>query len=267
MEEDNITSRSYIFTVTAGSNVDAAKLPESFADGSTTVTITGAASETLTGLPAGTYTVVEQGSSQGDIIVGGEKYQFEEVVYSGGSGTGKNEASVSAGGTAEITATNSYRQVVDIVIKKIDGNGNDLAGAEFQLTNTDGKYYVYDQVTGTRWNDVDTTFDADNEGGNIFSLHDLPDGTYTLTETKAPDGYQLLTSNITITVNGGEVHVNGAGAEYENGIITVPNITGTELPETGGPGTTILTIGGLLLMAGAVGGGYGLRRRRGKEGR
>ena len=267
VEEDNITSRSYIFTVTAGSNVDAAKLPESFADGSTTVTITGAASETLTGLPAGTYTVVEQGSSQGDIIVGGEKYQFEEVVYSGGSGTGKNEASVSAGGTAEITATNSYRQVVDIVIKKIDGNGNDLAGAEFQLTNTDGKYYVYDQVTGTRWNDVDTTFDADNEGGNIFSLHDLPDGTYTLTETKAPDGYQLLTSNITITVNGGEVHVNGAGAEYENGIITVPNITGTELPETGGPGTTILTIGGLLLMAGAVGGGYGLRRRRGKEGR
>ena len=52
--------------------------------------------------------------------------------------------------------------------------------------------------------------------------------------------------------------------------IVLKNFTGAPgyvLPETGGPGTTILTIGGLLLMAGAVGGGYGLRRRRGKEGR
>lgn len=39
-------------------------------------------------------------------------------------------------------------------------------------------------------------------------------------------------------------------------------IAGFELPKTGGTGTILFTIGGLLLMAGAVGCGYGLRRRR-----
>lgn len=263
---EDVTYRDYIFNVTAGDDVTDT-LPSNFTDGTATVTITGAASKTLTGLPAGTYTVVEQDVSKTDISVNGVKYQFDGVAYSGGTGTDSNEVTVSAGGTAEIIATNSYRQVVDIVIEKVDGDGKELAGAEFQLTNADGKYYFYDLVTGTGWSDTPTTFAADIEDDNIFTLHDLPDGTYTLTETKAPDGYQLLTSNITITVNEGTVIASGAGAEYESGTITVTNITGTELPETGGPGTTILTIGGLLLMAGAVGGGYGLRRRRGKEGR
>lgn len=263
---DAVASQTYTFTVTAGDDVTG-DLPTEFTGKTATVTVIGATNVTLTGLPAGTYTVVEQGNSQEDIIVDGEKYQFDGVTYIGGTGTDSNEVIVSAGGTAEITATNSYRQVVDIVIEKVDGEGNELAGAEFQLTNADDKYYDYDPATGTSWNDVATTFDADVEGDNLFTLHDLPNGTYTLTETKAPDGYQLLTSNITITVNEGTVIASGAGAKYENGTITVTNITGTELPETGGPGTTILTIGGLLLMAGAVGGGYGLRRRRGKEGR
>lgn len=39
-------------------------------------------------------------------------------------------------------------------------------------------------------------------------------------------------------------------------------IAGYELPKTGGAGTTLFTIGGLLFMACAAGCGYGLRRRR-----
>ena len=98
----------------------------------------------------------------------------------------------------------------------------------------------------------------------------MENGEYTLTETKAPDGYQMLSKSVTITVNNGHVAVSdvpGVLKDSDSNSITVINNTGEELPETGGPGTTILTIGGLLLMAGAVGGGYGLRRRRGKEGR
>lgn len=49
-----------------------------------------------------------------------------------------------------------------------------------------------------------------------------------------------------------------AHANQDLGLI----IAGYELPDTGGTGTTLFTIGGLLLIAGAVGYGYGLRRRR-----
>ena len=130
-------------------------------------------------------------------------------------------------------------------------------------------YYKYDPETGViTWvdeNDKPSVLTSDSSGK--FIIRGLENGPYTLIETKAPNGYQLPGNNVVFTVTNGMIASVSGGAEHDGTALTVSNFTGTELPETGGPGTTILTIGGLLLMAGAVGGGYGLRRRRGKEGR
>ena len=96
-------------------------------------------------------------------------------------------------------------------------------------------------------------------------------GKYTLTETKAADGgYSLPNGDITITLNDATpdgtldentVTAGGTSELYDNVEIeknTIKfNVKNTkssdfELPNTGGMGTLIFTIGGILLMAGAV---------------
>ena len=63
---------------------------------------------------------------------------------------------------------------------------------------------------------------------------------YTLTETKAPEGYNLLTESETITVT-----VDNSAE------ITVENVAGSTLPTTGGMGTTLIYIAGAVLVIGA----------------
>ena len=95
------------------------------------------------------------------------------------------------------------------------------------------------------------------------------DGTYYLEEVSAPDGYILPESDVEFRIINGKITYTSVNNKdsFNDTSMKIPNTAGEMLPETGGSGTTLLTIGGLLLMAGAVGGGYGLRRRRGKEGR
>jgi LPXTG-motif cell wall-anchored protein len=85
----------------------------------------------------------------------------------------------------------------------------------------------------------------------------LGEGVYTITETKTPDGYNGLKAPMTLSVvfhedtetfeyswTGG---ATGAGAS-----ITVDNMKGSVLPETGGMGTTLFYVIGGLLFAGAA---------------
>ncbi len=68
-------------------------------------------------------------------------------------------------------------------VKKVDSaSGSALSGAEFTLTDAAG------QVIATATSGED----------GLFSFRDLTEGTYTLTETKVPDGY--MDSNLSVTV-------------------------------------------------------------------
>ena len=97
----------------------------------------------------------------------------------------------------------------------------------------------------------------------------IPTGSYTLRETAAPAGFAKSEEvwNIKIDyVNGVTAYVNKAGdlnnktnySESEDGkattvIFTFENQVAYTLPETGGSGVYVYTIGGILLMiAGAL---------------
>ena len=70
---------------------------------------------------------------------------------------------------------------------------------------------------------------------------------YWLEETKAPNGYNMLTERQVVTFND-----NDTPATDDFAAVTVENHAGSELPSTGGMGTTVIYIVGGVLVAGAA---------------
>lgn len=113
------------------------------------------------------------------------------------NGTGKNTNT----GTATVYTYGAK------FIKKSAGilgtgiNNSALSGAEFVVTNSNGKYL--NQKDGTsNWvssQDHATVFTSGTDG--TFSVEGLAKGTYSLKEIKAPTGYQLRTSDLSFTVD------------------------------------------------------------------
>ena len=147
-----------------------------------------------------------------------------------------------------------------------------LADAEFQLYKMDGetKKYAKFAETGTNTSIYKLTgWDADASNaakvktpasGNI-QFEGLDAGTYYLEETKAPTGYNKLTAPITVVISstlpttGGTASytVTADGATTTDYTVRVENKAGTELPSTGGIGTTLFyVIGGGLMVAAIV---------------
>ncbi len=148
-------------------------------------------------------------------------------------------------------------------INKVDQNGGSLTGAKFKIEGPDGF---------TTMEDVEV-----NKDGQIL-VNGICAGTYTITETKAPAGYNPITAPITLTVgckvDEGDISnanttveytpgsnkkctwsYNGTGENDSTGlyVIEVENKAGGLFPTTGGMGTTIFTVLGVSLMAGAAG--------------
>lgn len=171
------------------------------------------------------------------------------------------------------------------VTKQDSVTNKKLKDAEFNLKNAANKYAKVDEngyVTG--W--VDTVAEASvlkSDENGLFKVIGLDDGTYTLTETKAPTGYNLLNApvtlnldattangqnwddfvaakaltNLTLTVDTGAAQpakTPGEGASFgQYGVVetTVLNTSGSSLPSTGGIGTTIFYVAGGVLVVGA----------------
>ena len=171
-----------------------------------------------------------------------------------------------------VTFINSYtHKTTDITVIKMDTElKNALQNAEFYLYKKEGSIKLYYPKESMTWvTEIDGAEKwISNEMGE-FTIKELEDGTYYLEEVSAPDGYILPESDVEFRIINGKITYTSVNNKdsFNDTSMKIPNTAGEMLPETGGSGTTLLTIGGLLLMAGAVGGGYGLRRRRGKEGR
>lgn len=149
-----------------------------------------------------------------------------------------------------------------------NGENETLAGVEFNLTDVNG---VNIKFSGT--NNVYTyDEDASNEtlvtgAGGKLTVKGLAAGTYYLKEIKTNDKYTLLANPVKIVISNADGDTKAQitiddgtsvniGTADENGDawfeIAVQNNKGFSLPETGGMGTYLFTIGGIVIMAGAA---------------
>ena len=154
---------------------------------------------------------------------------------------------------SEVT-TKSYQ--FDLV--KVDGATNKLLdGAEFELADGNTKLsFVKDtagnyRVAMTGEDGATTTITV--KGGKV-NIYGLAGKAYTLTETKAPDGYnKLVTSETVDLTEGSKSHATIESNVYKDGGVVVENHAGTVLPSTGGMGTTLFyVVGGGLMVAAVV---------------
>lgn len=149
--------------------------------------------------------------------------------------------------------------------KNVDNNvDSPLAGAKFKLNNgtEDVKLIKVDDNTYRRAK-INELMSAPTEfvtptSGKI-TINYLKAGTYYLTETVAPNGYNKLKNPIEITIdeNGGVTYKEKDSTATATNITTTENLvkienrTGVVLPSTGGVGTTIMYIVGAALLIGS----------------
>lgn len=199
-----------------------------------------------------------------------------KAVIAGSGNT--NEAYLKYNNNSKTTVTHTTTTYVwGMGVRKYTdlGSGKEdtpLADAEFQLYKMDGetKKYAKFAETGTNTSIYKLTgWDADASNaakvktpasGNI-QFEGLDAGTYYLEETTAPTGYNKLTAPITVVISstlpttGGTASytVTADGATTTDYTVRVENKAGTELPSTGGIGTTLFyVIGGGLMVAAIV---------------
>ena len=139
-------------------------------------------------------------------------------------------------------------QDAKFVLYKLDSTGDPLY---YQYTSAEG-----DNPAKVAWvsNLADATRVTTDVNGAAY-FNGLENGTYKLKEIEAPDGYNLLTEDTTVEING------NATSELTLSVTSkVANNTGAQLPSTGGIGTTVFYAAGIILMAGAV--FFVVRRKR-----
>lgn len=201
--------------------------------------------------------------------------------------TYSNDPSTDGTGTSEEVHADVYTFAFDIYKYTLtddqqadaEGNRTALAGAQFKLyaangdakgdeislvDETNGVYHQAKDGTETKV-DYITTGDT-----GIVTIKGLKDGTYYLTETKAPDGFNKLVGDIKVEIKNltyaaddatqlesfeviytmpdrtsTTVKVNATDGKAQ---IPVRNNTGTTLPSTGGNGGIVFTIVGVAII-------------------
>lgn len=171
-----------------------------------------------------------------------------------------NQETGKPGSTTPPSETKTYTWDVDVFKYTMNGETEKaLAGATFTLSkNADGSNPIALLSEGNnvyrvaKTNETVTVTEITTDATGKFTIKGLDADTYYLTETAAPAGYNKLAAPVTIVISENGV-VNGT-TEAPQGVdeVKVLNQSGTELPSTGGIGTTIFYIVGGVLVVGAV---------------
>ena len=164
-----------------------------------------------------------------------------------------------------------------IALKKVNNKGVALPGAVFEFpfyvkstADANGAYIYAGTTAGAGLTNQITT----PASGEIV-VKGVKSGNYQITEFKAPDGYNKLTAPVTVkasktgeTTTQTTVYLDKDGNKVDESVtatkvtfnidtiaataVVVVNKAGTELPSTGGMGTTVFYVLGAVLVMGAV---------------
>ena len=165
-----------------------------------------------------------------------------------------------------------------IALKKVNNKGKDLPGAVFEFpfyvkstAGADGAYIYAGTTSGEGLTNRITT-----PTSGVIVVKGVKSGSYDITEVTAPAGYNKLTAPVTVEAvktnetsthttvyldeNGNVVHTSSVTTTAVNvdintiaaTAVVVVNKAGTELPSTGGMGTTVFYVLGAVLVLGAV---------------
>lgn len=160
----------------------------------------------------------------------------------------------------------------NVTLKKVDTKGNILNGAEFQLLKVTSAKEEGAAATKTPINVVKVSDGVykvalDREEGatdilvatnGTLKVTGLDEGKYEFKETKAPTGYKVNPDNKAFEIIANEEkEVTADPVEFVNTKLS-------SLPSTGGMGTYLFTIIGVVVMAGAAG-AFFISRRKGSE--
>lgn len=186
----------------------------------------------------------------------------EKAVINGTGNPNKAKLEYGDKTTTKEVFTRTY--VLDFNLLKTDGT-NRLDGAEFKLFDkqtggTEILVFLKDAQTNTyrvAYTETEKNSATPIKAGNA-KIEGLDNKTYYLEETKAPEGYNKLTSRVKVILAStmtGEVQTstvlgtNSNTIKYNYDTVTVVNTTGTLLPSTGGMGTVLfVTIGSIMVL-------------------
>ncbi|HGF7127206.1 TPA: SpaA isopeptide-forming pilin-related protein [Enterococcus faecium] len=182
-------------------------------------------------LTPGEYRVVETAGPAGyDTSPGNYEFQIDKygkIIY-----TGKNIETTN--GMWTLTHQNRLK-AFDLTVHKKEDNGQELKGAKFRLQGQE----------------IDLELPKDGQETDTFLFENLKPGTYKLTETFTPGGYQGLKDPVTIIIS---IQVEGQdyesvlspGAKNNQISLDITNQAKVPLPETGGIGRLGIYLVGMI---------------------
>ena len=257
--------------------------------GGFTVTFADLSNESATGIPAngGGYLVVEYTAtlnSNANVQVPSNPGNPTEVYL-----TYSNNPNIADGSVTGVTPKDEVVvYTFRLTMNKVDSStpAVPLTGATFALFTdstsattaatdpaTTANFASALTFTGSAGSYIRSTsgdYTLSGTSGGVYTINGLDQGTYYLVEISAPAGYNRLTAPVTVTIDP-TYHDGAVNSAYVDGhvsdatgdqLITVSvnggtaldvvNQAGATLPETGGIGTKLFTIGGISLMLIAV---------------
>ena len=186
----------------------------------------------------------------------------QNAVISGS--TNDNEAKLDYGDSSSTTWDKTTTTTFSFDIVKTDSDKKVLDGAKFELydaenagnkiplvKNTDGTYRVATTAEAEAEGFTSAVIDAGRATVNGLDANT----TYWLEETEAPDGYNKLAGRVEVKIENANLSTTMEGDTWAegNGGVQITNNKGSELPSTGGIGTTIFyVIGGILVVGAGV---------------
>ncbi len=211
-----------------------------------------------------TQTYLDKITADTNIVITYSAILNEKAVIS--TGSNDNEAKLSYGDESKTETqpdtTKTYTFKFDLV--KTDSSNKVLDGAKFELYDaetggnkinlvkeTDGSYRIATDAEANAEGFTSAIIETTNGQAVIKGLD--ANTTYWLQETEAPAGYNKLADRVEVKMENANLDATVENGVWTEGGVQVINNAGSELPETGGIGTTLFyIIGGVLVLAAVV---------------